>query len=143
MLSDEETSKLFGALCEDECLKKESQDAKNAFSVSEERRHPVKGKGKIEIRDDGIKGTIISKVMSAFKLSGELLHPDACDASDKDSEGMLRLMKLLTPDFYLMKGQKPQVYMESAGLPKYQMGPVRDTADRRLELQPVRPVCPV
>ena len=117
LLSDEETNKLFGALCEDECLKKESQDAKNAFSVSEERRHPLKGKGKIEIRDDGIKGTIISKVMSVFKLSGELLHPDACDASDKESEGMLRLMKLLAPDFYLMKGQKPQVYMESAGLP--------------------------
>ena len=29
----------------------------------------------------------------------------------------MRLKKLLTPDFYLMKGQKPQVYMESAGLP--------------------------
>lgn len=113
LICEDDAKALLGGLWCDETLVKEAAEAKSSFSVSEERRHPLKGKGKIDIADASLNNRIATKFEEAFHKSGNLLAvpPDSGD------DGMQRLAKLTKPDIFAQKAQKAQASFEHACLP--------------------------
>ena len=116
LLPEDEVKKLIGAFLEDETFTKEAADALASFASSEERRHPKKGKGKVDVQDASVRGRVTSALSHLSCTAGELFLDSSASQAQKDA--FPKLLKLLhEPDFMLTKGGKAQVIMETGSLP--------------------------
>lgn len=92
-------------------LKSELADAMRIFSASEERKHPLKGRGKLDIASADLANDIsqrLGNLMQCYKP----INPKA----DSGVEGENRLARLCKPDWYFMAGRRMQVSSESASV---------------------------
>ena len=68
VVGNDEAEALLGSIVSDDILAKETKEAISAFLVSEERRHPSKGKGKIPFVDASLKCRVADAIKGVFKM---------------------------------------------------------------------------
>ena len=68
VVGNDEAEALLGSIVSDDILAKESKEATSAFLVSEERRHPSKGKGKTPFVDESLKCKVAEAIKGVFKM---------------------------------------------------------------------------
>ena len=113
IIADDEAKTLLAGLVDDETLAKEVNDARGSFSTSEERRHPLKGKGKINFIDNSLQERVASTLRDSVCGGGQPYVPEPGNLDDN----FQRLAKLLEPDIFATKGQKAHAIVENASLP--------------------------
>ena len=92
-------------------LSRELADAQRMFTNSNERKHPLKGRGKIDFENAELRNTLSEKLLSLVENAGRV-H---INSGSKD-QGENRASKLMVPDWHAMIGKKAQIGFESASL---------------------------
>ena len=118
LLPEEEVKKdegsmgvFFGAGGMSAALSREATDAARMFTNSNERKHPLKGRGKIDFENAELRNTMSEKLQSLVENAGCVrLNTDSKD------QGENRVKKLMVADWHAMIGRKAQIGFESASL---------------------------
>ena len=112
-VSSDDVEVLLGSITSDDILEKESKEAAASFLVSEERRQPSKGKGKIALMDGSLKTRISTAIKDAFKMPPSSFF----ELGAEEAKAQPKLVAMLEPDLFVTKSEKVHAVVENASLP--------------------------